>query len=107
MQTQRGSRGIYLPILEVGAKWEGGGGVVVNGTLRPLYYYYYNYYLFIYLFIWTAKGFVPGGRGTTIRHNTPERVSVSTVQKAGWAARADLDRCDEEKNVLPAPRFEP
>jgi hypothetical protein len=27
-------------------------------------------YLFICLFILTANGFVPGGSGTTIRHNT-------------------------------------
>jgi hypothetical protein len=27
-------------------------------------------YLFIYLFSLTANGFVPGGSGTTIRHNT-------------------------------------
>jgi hypothetical protein len=33
-------------------------------------YYYYYYYLFIYLFILTANGFLHGGSGATIRHNT-------------------------------------
>jgi hypothetical protein len=40
-------------------------------TYRQIYYYYYIIIiLLLLLFILTASGFVPGGSGTTIRHNT-------------------------------------
>jgi hypothetical protein len=35
----------------------------------------FNVYLFISLFTLTANGFLPGGSGTTIRHNTPSNTS--------------------------------
>jgi hypothetical protein len=42
---------------------------VTLGSTQPLtnYYYYYYYYLVIIL---TADGFLPGGSGTTMSHNT-------------------------------------
>jgi hypothetical protein len=54
-------------------------------------YYYYYYYCFY--FIEPAKGFLPGGRGTTIRHNTETQAShknrTTLKQKAAFKERTN------------------
>jgi hypothetical protein len=38
--------------------------------------------IIIYLLIWTANGFLPGGGGTTIKHNTQIHITYKITHHA-------------------------
>jgi hypothetical protein len=59
-------------------------------------------YLFIYLINYTASGFLPGGSGTTVRHNTrmAHQIKINTAHKTTHTTKETLAHSEYNENTL-------